>query len=90
MDYAQNEKQIFKAEIIIKKNNNRSSAFTNVLFYQNIMFWLSYESFCISGHAFYQRKFFVIPNFNSCVVITVKNEKLSDYRDTRDPRGFFR
>ena len=89
MDYAQNEKQIFKAEIIIiKKNNNRSSAFTNVLFYQNIMFWLSFESFCILGHVFYQRK--VIPNFSSCVVITVKNEKLSDYRDTRDPRGFFR
>ena len=42
-----------------RNNKNRSSAFRHFLFYQNIMFWLSYESFSelwILSDVFCQKK----------------------------------
>ena len=51
MGHAQYEKQYFD-----RNNKSRSSAFRrNFLFYQNIMFSLSYESFSILSNVFCQK-----------------------------------
>ena len=46
-----------KKNIFFGRNKkNRSSAFRKFLFYQNIMFWLSYESFSINQWCFLSKK----------------------------------
>ena len=45
-----------KAIFLCRNNERRSQAFRNVLFYQNIMFWLSYECFYFLCDIFLVRK----------------------------------
>ena len=49
-------KNLFLADYFWKFSKSSLSAFRKFLFYQNIMFWLSYESFSILNDVFSQLK----------------------------------